>query len=560
MAGGPRLRAVFNVAVLVALLPATSLGSRAQESPVAPSMNFVTDTALSPATIGQLELAWASSLGFDGRAVGPPAYEHGVLYVSTSTGVSAFDASGGERLWSFDDPAPAVGSSSLRRAPRGAPIVRDDVVVVALPSRAAVAAVDAGSGEARWIRDVGDRDLGAVLSSNPTLAGDVAIVGPTGADLAPLAGRLTALDLVTGEAVWSTDLVPIDEGDPARSTWGPMAPSPSFGIGGGTAWNLGSYDERHGLVVFGTGQPIPADRLDPRRFEEDDVTADLYTASFVALDVTTGEIAWFHQVVPGDEWEYDQHTVPIVTRLEVDGVDRDVALLATTTGFIVLVDVATGELLRHHLMTPFSTVHLGYEPDGTSVIDASARRSSNDETIRVCPGARWASVAPGAYNPNSGLVYRPNEWGCVRRGATQAPDEWVPGTRALWLQSDARSVDDFFERWGGLSAIDPVIGEVVWEFVTPYRHDAGVVTTATGLVISAFADRTLRIFDAATGDVLWDYVLPAHSDGTPLLFDVDGKPHLAILVGRDVGVPALPESGLPPSVAGPASLFVFRVP
>ena len=538
--------------------------ARAQEAvPASPGPGqggYVSDVGLDPASAADLELVWATGLGFEGRVVGPPALANGLLYLSTDTGLIALQAEDGEVAWSYRDGDAPVRGGSLQRAPRGAPVVVSDLVVASLPTRPVVAAFDAVTGELRWQRDVGGDYAGALLSSNPTWAGEVVVVGPTGADLAPIPGRLVALDPMDGALVWETFLVPLAEDDPARASWGPIAPSPSYGIGGGTAWNLGAYDPVHDLVVFGTGQPVPTDRLDPRRYEEGEPTTDLYTASFVALDAATGEIAWFHQVVPGDEWEYDQHTVPIFADLVLDGRPRRVAILATTTGFVAVVDAATGELRSDHLMVPFTTVHLGYADDGTATIDPAARRTSSDQTIRVCPGARWASVAPGAFSPETGLLFRPNEWSCVRRGATSAPEEWVPGSRALWLQSDARSEEDFFERWGALTAIDPSTGEVAWEFTTPYRHDGGVIVTDTGLVISAFADRTLRIFSADTGAVLWSYVLPAHSDATPLLYEWNGAAHLAVLVGRDVGVPALPASGLPPSVTGAASLFVFRGP
>jgi len=551
-----RFRRGAFVAHLAAVAAAWALGQAPLSSPPA---RLSETTTLQRDNVAELQLAWARSLAFEGRVTGPPAFADGALFVSTDSGIVSLDVTTGETVWSYAEERVTGGLGAVRRAPRGTPIVLQGRVIASLPTRPAVAAIDAATGEPIWIREVASADAGAILSSNPTLAGDIVVVGPTGADLSPIAGRLVALDVRDGSIVWEFDLVPVREDDPARTTWGPMAPSPSFGIGGGTAWNVGAYDATHDIVLFGTGQPVPTDRLDPRRYEEEGVTRDLYTASFVALHAKDGALAWFHQVVPGDEWEYDQHTVPIVADLSIEDAARRVALLATTTGFLLVVDVATGERLADHLMVPFGTVHLGYASDGAPIIDEAARRTSSDETIRVCPGARWASVAPGAFSPALGLVYRPNEWSCVRRGATSAPDEWVPGSRALWLQSDARSEEDFFDRWGALTAIDPVTGEVAWEFTTPYRHDAGVVVTASDLVISAFADRAVRIFDAATGDVLWTYVLPTHSDATPLLFDVAGVPHLAVLAGRDVGVPALPASGLPPSVAGTASLFVFRL-
>jgi glucose dehydrogenase len=111
-----------------------------------------------------------------------------------------------------------------------------------------------------------------------------------------------------------------------------------------------------------------------------------------------------------------------------------------------------------------------------------------------------------------------------------------------------------------LTAIDPVSGEVRWSFDVPYPHDAGALVTAGGLVFSAFADRQFRALDASTGDVLWTQVLTAHSDSAPITFEVDDRQYVAILAGRDTPVHSLPESGLPDSIAGPATLFVFTLP
>src|SRR5690606_31863904 len=157
---------------------------------------------------------------------------------------------------------------------------------------------------------------------------------------------LIAIDMFTGEVTWTFDLVPVDEQDTARDTWSPYPPERGFGVGGASAWNAGAYDPATGTIVFGTGQPIPSDQLDPRRFDGDGpVTADLYTSSFVAIDASSGKLKWYQQVVPGDEWGYDQHTVPLIIDLDLGDGPRRVAILATTTGFLLVVDLDTGELL-----------------------------------------------------------------------------------------------------------------------------------------------------------------------------------------------------------------------
>jgi glucose dehydrogenase len=86
-----------------------------------------------------------------------------------------------------------------------------------------------------------------------------------------------------------------------------------------------------------------------------------------------------------------------------------------------------------------------------------------------------------------------------------------------------------------------------------------VLVTAGGLVFSAFADRQFRAFDAASGEVLWSQVLTAHSDSAPITYELGGVQYLAIMAGRDTPVHSLPVSGLPDSIPGPATLFVFSL-
>jgi PQQ-dependent dehydrogenase (methanol/ethanol family) len=522
-------------------------------------------TEIHRGNVAEVRLAWATDLGFTGRAQGAASAWGGLLFVSTRDGVNAYDATSGALAWSYAENRDDRTSSGLpRQAPRGSPTIvthSDGAILFAsLPSAPVVIALDAESGAPRWRSDVADPDYAEALRTNPLLAGDVVIVGPTGADLSPTPGRLVALRTSDGGVAWSFDLVPVRSDDPARGSWTPVPPGRAYGVGGGSGWNAGAYDPMTRTVIFGTGQPIPSDRLDPRRDDgPGGVSADLYTASFVALDAESGALRWFHQVVPGDEWSFDQHTVPIITDLPWGGGVRRVAILATTTGFVVLIDAATGAFLTAHAMVE-GNVHTGYEADGTPILDAAMRRTNADEILKICPGRRWANVAPAAFGLDTGLLYRPNDLACVRQGSGTTPDAWEPGARPTWLLAEARTSDDHYARWGALTAIDPITGAVAWSFDTPYPHDAGALATAGGLVFAGFADRIFRAFDASTGAVLWSQALSAHVDSAPITYQVAGVQYVSVIAGRDVGIAALPDAGLAPSVAGPATLFTFRLP
>src|SRR5690606_15747396 len=136
-------------------------------------------------------------------------------------------------------------------------------------------------------------------------------------------------------------------------------------------------------------------------------------------------------VVPGDEWDYDQLTVPMFADLDVDGEAIRAALLATTTGYVVILDADTGEFIRAHQIHPEPTVHIGYTEDGQPIIDDSKRMNQEGMFNRVCPGLRWAGIAPAALSESTGLLYRPNNINCSNYAAATIPDDWEPGQTAF---------------------------------------------------------------------------------------------------------------------------------
>jgi len=513
--------------------------------------------------VGNMQLAWARSMGFNQNFQGAPSVWNGVMYASNQTGVVALDATNGEVLWTFSSPRDAEEIPIADSAPRGSPVVFDGKVFINLRYGATVA-LDATTGEELWRTQVTEPALQEGFTSHPVFADGKIVLGPTGADSGGSPGRVVAVDIEDGELLWSFDIVPMSPDDPAFDSW-TNPPSWEDGIGGGSAWNVGAYDHVTRTVVYGTGQPTPWDRVDDRRRNEGEPTDDLYTASFIGLDVDTGALKWYHQVVPADEWDYDQHIVPMFGDVDVNGDERRVALLPTTTGFMVVLDADTGELLAANLAANETTIHLGYDDDGRAIVNPDARFTAEGESFRMCPGLRWAHIAPGAFSPDTGLVYRPNQIGCINFGPMLLPDDWEPGQRAWFWDDHGRDDTMWFDRLGALSAIDPMTGETVWEYAHHYGHDIGPVVTGGGLVFSMFMDRYFRALDAATGEVLWQQPLTAGSRGGSITYEVDGKQYVATVVGvSSVGTGAIPDYNpnvdLAPIATGQVSLFVYALP
>lgn len=513
--------------------------------------------------VQQLQLTWARDLGFLQDHQGSPAVWDGTMFISTQTGVVALDATNGEELWSYE--RPNEGEVISDSAVRGSPVVYEGKVFFNTRYGTTVA-VDAETGEEVWATQITEEELNEGFSTNPIFAKDRLIVGRTGADSGGAPGRINALDIENGEILWTFNVVPTSPDDPAFDTW-TNPPSWENGIGGGSAWNAGAYDPQTDTVVFGTGQPTPWDRVDPRRRDPEgqEPTKDLYTASFVALDVETGELKWYHQVVPADEWDYDQHTVPIFADLDIDGETKRAAVLATTTGFVLAIDAESGDVLSANQVAEESTVHLGYDDEFEPIINEEARLPEEGMFFRVCPHFRWAHIAPGAFSPDTGLLYRPNQMACVNFGARILPDDWQPGERAWFHDVAPRNDDYWFENLGHLTAVDPVTGEIAWQFGHDYGHDAGPVVTAGNLVFTTSHDRRLRAFDAETGETLWEQILTAASRGGTITYAVDGKQYVAALVGKaNVGTGIIPDynpnSDVSEPVIGNAAVFVYSLP
>ncbi|HEX7040991.1 MAG TPA: PQQ-binding-like beta-propeller repeat protein [Trueperaceae bacterium] len=504
--------------------------------------------------VGQLRVVWTRDLDVRGRQQAAPVVYDGVMYINgIDSEVLALDAATGELLWRYDAALDEnfTGSPQLR----GSVVVYDGKVFYARRD-ASVVALDAATGEELWHSSVGNVAWNELFSSGPIFADGKIIVGPAGADAGGNPGRILALNPEDGEILWTFNIIPGPEDAEAYATWN-TPPDPERGIGGGSAWTPGAYDPVTRTVIYGTGQPNPWDRIDERRGQDEGApSADLYTASWVALDVDTGELKWYHQVIPGDEWDGDMHPTPVIADVEIGGEPRRVAILATTTGYVVILDVATGEYIDSIQYHEDPQLHLGYEEDGTPIINDDLRITEDGGTVSIC-GRRSTTYNSAAYSPQTGLYYRAHTNDCYNYTLYTLPDDWERGQSAT--NFELQFLPDTFDALSALTAFDPRTGEIVWQYEHGYRHwGGGALATAGGLVFSAFPDRTFRAFDAATGEVLWEQVLHAGMESDPITYAVDGVQYVAQIAGTSGTQPH--QEGLPDTITGSSVVWVFALP
>ena len=575
--------------------------------------------------VGRLGVAWTYHTGEQerrGHAFGQGASEATpiladgkVLVCTPFNRLVALDPGTGKELWVFDaNLSPALwGANQL--ICRGVAVWRDPVGAAgsACAARVFMATNDArlfaidtatgkpcaGFGHGGAVRQA--FDVPALfegeyqITSPPTIAGDVVIVGSAMADTLRTGssiGRLTAFDARSGAVIWTFDPIPRSADDPATGSWenGSWAET-----GGGEMWSIGAVDEARDLIFFPIGGATATFYGGTRK------GANLYTDSVVALRASTGKLVWQFQTVHHDIWDYDLAAQPTLVTVKRDGHDIAAVVQATKTGYVFVLDRDTGKPLfpveerpmpasdvpgeeawptQPVPLAPPPLVPQRLTPDdawGLTFIDrkACARKIAalRSEGPYTPPSLRGTILFPftgggvnwggGAVDPAQGLfivnttrlahvirlVPRPE-----RAAAVAAHPEAELGLHfgtPYFIQREILfsplSLPCNPPPWGALTAVDLNTGAIRWNAVLGSLPESfplplpinwgtptlgGPIVTAGGLVfIAATLDRTIRAFDVASGMEVWHAPLPASATATPMTYEFGGRQYLVIVAG-----------------------------
>ncbi len=95
------------------------------------------------------------------------------------------------------------------------------------------------------------------------------------------------------------------------------------------------------LLYFGTANAAPYDlrQLGPQQLD------GLYATCIIAVDATTGRMAWYYQETPHDSWDYDAVQKMVLADITIDGAPRSVIMQASKNAFFYVLDRKTGKLL-----------------------------------------------------------------------------------------------------------------------------------------------------------------------------------------------------------------------
>jgi quinohemoprotein ethanol dehydrogenase len=488
-------------------------------------------------TVPKLGLVWSKEFDTTRGLEATPLVENGVIYTTSSWSVvHTFNAKTGEPLWTYDPKVDRTRAFFIccDVVNRGVALYRGKVYVGTLDGR--LIALDAKSGMPVWTAMTTDSSKPYSISGYPRIAKGLVIIGNAGAEYG-VRGYVSAYDAENGKMVWRTYTVPGDPSHGFESKAMEEAAKTWTGDwwktgGGGTAWEGIVYDPTLDLVYFGTGNPTAWYRA--LRGKGDGT--NLYAASILALHASNGELAWYFQTAPGDNWDYDATQPLMQADITINGQPRKVIMQANKNGFFYVLDRATGEFISGTAFVDGITWASGLDPKtGRPMESATAYAGAQAVIVSPDPGGahNWN---PMAFNPETGLVYLPTKTGTH---FVHAPDsKWIYNPKNGNIGGDAHYEGPLHAKLaslpapkGELVAWNPSEHRVAWRAGYPVVEGGGVLTTAGNLVMQGRADGMLAAYRATDGQKLWEFDAGTGIMAPPITYLVDGVQYVSIMAG-----------------------------
>ena len=448
----------------------------------------------------------------------------GTLYESTNDGqVFAFNGATGKVLWHFKPSNSGLFKNFGIVANRGLAYCDGALFLLtldmhlnklnptngALEGRVAIAKAVPGAAS----------NYGYSETSAPICAGNRVIAGAAGSEYG-VRGYVMA---------WTTDLRPAWPNPvwtipPEQQSWR----SASRVVGGGAVWTPVTVDTSTDTVFFGTGSATPL------YFPQLRPGTNPRTDSLIAVDLRTGQLKWWRQLIAGNEWSYDVAQPPLVYDGKVGGRMRHVVSVATMEGVWYAFDANTGQPFYQRVKVLDRIEHPALRPGKPVAVFPSSIGGLNYSPASYDPATDYvlnAAAETAGVDVQSALT------------PTQKTDKFLLGSVFLGLENgDFGQVLPGWHDHGSISAIDVNTGKRVWKFETPEPERGGVTTTASGLGFAGGGDGVLRAFDTKTGHILWTFQTGHQIAAGPTIFTGDdGKEYIAISVG---GTPTSSNGGV----------------
>src|SRR5215471_15300137 len=421
--------------------------------------------------VAKLVPVWEFSTGVTSGHEAPPLVTNGVMFVATpSNQVIAIEAKTGKILWRFRRTVPE-GSLVPHQTSRGVALYGDRVFFAT--GEAVLVAIDVKTGKELWATKVEENKNGYYITMAPLVAGGKVIVGASGGERG-IRGFVAAFDPENGKELWRAFTVPAP-GEPGSETW---PKGDQWKNGGGSVWVTPNYDPEANLLFVGTGNGGPW--MGDRRPGD-----NLYTASTIALDATTGKLKGYHQYNPNESWDWDEVSPPILVDFKRGTRTYKGLIDVGRDGYLWFLERSSGKISFVE-GKPFvrQNVYKSLDPEtGRPEVDPE-RKPGTGKKAEFCPslwgGKNWPPIA---FSPKTRMIYIPaNENICGE--STGVEVEYVPGRGYTGSQGRTYLVPNA-DHIGEVQAWDVDTGKKVWTHMYPNSMNWGpMLATAGGLVFT----------------------------------------------------------------------------
>jgi glucose dehydrogenase len=286
------------------------------------SSRYSTLAQINVDNVKNLKTAWTFHTGDkSGFFESTPLVINSVMYFAAANGFYAVDAVTGQQIWKYE------ATQTTRRGVAYWPGDTRSVSRIIASTGSKLVALDAKTG--KLIPDFGDNgfaEMGTTMSSAAAIYKDVLLTQAT----KPV---INAYNARTGKLIWTFNLIAQPD-NPANKTWeGNSWENP----GGTNVWGFLSVDAERGLLFVPVSMPGGNDYYGGQHHGD-----NLYGDCVVAIDINTGKLKWYQQLVHHDIWDYDLAAAPALVNVVRNGRTIPAVAEITKMGLMFIFDRTNG--------------------------------------------------------------------------------------------------------------------------------------------------------------------------------------------------------------------------
>jgi quinohemoprotein ethanol dehydrogenase len=503
------------------------------------NMRYANIDQITPANVSQLKPAWTFHTGYlsdPSMAMEmTPIIVDGTMFITTGDDdVFALNPTTGAQIWHYhpgDMPKPSTLPICCNNDNRGVAVGGGMVFDARLDAK--LVALNEKTGAVVWSTIVDTAANGAAMTLAPQYisasAGTVpeVIVGVTGGEFA-VRGHVDAYNPTTGKLLWRFWTT-----NPATYA------GTSWKTGGASVWGTPTFDPTLNMVYFSTGNAAPNLYVASR------AGTNLYAASVVALDATSGELQWFFQEVHHDMWDFDgpQPTL-LLTWNGIAAIEH-----TNKTGYVWILDRASGEPLFPYAEVPVPPTPANAEfqhpwpTQPASSIGSLTEHQATALPAGLIAAPMWATIGPTpqVFQPvfNGGMEWPPAAYS-PRTNMLYSHARYSPFTLGVTADDKISFATPPGVNYGVYGAVNTLTGKVAWTIpITTTNPDSGM-TVAGDLVF--FGDSTGLFYaaSAATGEILWVFdawTVPNATGGnaSAAVYEIGGVEYIVYGFGGEPG-------------------------